>query len=86
MTKHETSSKAYLTIIDTDVSPTGVALKCYTHSAEGRFLAVGWLYLDQKRLEQFLAAVLHERDLSEQPMLPPWQEAEDNVRWLPPQP
>lgn len=86
MTKHETSSKAYLTIIDTDVSPTGVALKCYTHSAEGKFLAVGWLYLDLRRLEQLAGAVLTEIDLSQQPMLPPWQEAEDNVRWLPPQP
>lgn len=86
MTKR-TSTKAYLTVIDVTPSPTGIALKCYTHSAEDRFLAVGWLHLDEKRLEELLKAVRHERELADQPMLPPWdQQGEDNVRWLPPQP
>ena len=85
MTK-KTSTKAYLTVIDVNADPIGVALKCYTHSAEDRFLSVGWLHLPEKRLEELLAAVRRERELAEQPMLPPWDQGSDNVRWLPPQP
>lgn len=83
--KHHT--KAYCTVLETDASPTGVAIKLYTHSREDRFLAVGWLYLDQRTLEHYLRSIHAERELSEQPMLPPWdQEGSENVKWLPPQP
>lgn len=86
MTK-QTRTKAYLTVIDTHVDQTGVSLKCYTHSAEGRFLALGWLHLPILRLESLVSAVMNEVDRAAQPMLPPWDtEGEDNVRWLPPQP
>ena len=81
------STKAYCTILSADAEPTGVAVKLYTHSAEGKFLAVGWLYLTEDLLKRYLNAVAVERDRHEQPMLPPWDvEGQDNVKWLPPQP
>jgi hypothetical protein len=82
---NEPTNGAYCTIVASNADRSQVHLRVYTHSREGRFQSVGMLRVSRQHLEAMLSEINRKAFLDDNPMLPPWQEDNDNVRFLPPQ-